>query len=118
MTPTVPGNNGGLSGFPTPSVATTTSANPTAVQTAATNTAGSSTLSSSSALVIVAGAVIILVAISYFIWRDARRRAPVRVDAGLVASERRSKPGSKAAPKPRKLSQAERRRRKRGRAKR
>ena len=55
--------------------------------------------------------------LSFFIWRDARRRAPVRADA-LATGEGRGKPGSKPPPKPRKLSQAERRRRKRGRAKR
>jgi hypothetical protein len=78
--------------------------------------AGGGSLSGASALAIVVGAVVVLGGIAWYIWRDARRRAPVRAgDAGgfditgLHA-------GSKAPPKPRKLSPAERKRRKRGRA--
>lgn len=114
-TPTVGGANG-LSGFPAPPVVTTSST-PTVLNTS-TGTAGSSSFSSTSALIIVIGAVLILGGISFFIWRDARRRAPVRETAGVPGGDGRSKPGSKSAPKPRKLSPAERRRRKRGRAKR
>jgi hypothetical protein len=61
--------------------------------------------------------VIVLSGISFFIWRDARRRAPVRRAATAGAGiDGRSRTGSKARQKPRKLSQAERKRRKRGRA--
>ena len=63
---------------------------------------------------IVLGAVIVLGGIAFFIWRDARRRAPVRTADVYDGAGRRS--GSKAPPKPRKLSQAERKRRKRGKA--
>jgi hypothetical protein len=58
--------------------------------------------------------VIVLGGIAFFIWRDARRRAPVRTAEAGVGSGRRT--GSKPPPKPRKLSPAERRRRKRGKA--
>jgi hypothetical protein len=60
---------------------------------------------------IAVGAIVILAGISFFIWRDARRRAPVK--QGVVAA---TAGGSKPRPKSRKLSPAERRRRKRGRA--
>ena len=105
-----------LSGFPAPPVATTPTT-PDGAANTSTRVTGSSAFSSSNALVIVIGAGRDLLGISFFIWRDARRRAPVREVAG---GDRRAaaKPGSKAPPKPRKLSPAERRRRKRGRAKR
>jgi hypothetical protein len=100
----------GLPVSPTPS----TSAAPTVVQNASTSTSGASGLSGSSALFIAIGAIVVLGGISFFIWRDARRRAPARGGEGYEI--RRS--GSKPPPKPRKLSPAERRRRKRGRARR
>ena len=111
----MPANGSGLSGFPNPPVAPT----PTTPAVANTSTAGqgSSAFSSSTALVIVIAALVVISAIAFFIWRDARRRAPVREVAGPM-DENRARPGSKAPPKPRKLSPAERRRRKRGRAKR
>ena len=103
-------------GFPQPSVSipTTNTAAPT-IQT--TTTAGSgSGFSGSSAIFIAIGAIVVLGGISFFIWRDARRRAPKghRTLAPIEAEGRRA--GSKARPKPRKLSPAEKRRRKRGRA--
>jgi hypothetical protein len=59
--------------------------------------------------------MIVLGGISFYIWRDARRRAPVRAHAaGPIGEGRRT--GSKQRAKPRKLSPAERKRRKRGRA--
>jgi len=103
-------------GFPQPSVSTptTTTAAPT-IQT--TPTAGSgSGLSGHSAIFIAIGAIVVLGGISYFIWRDARKHAPKghRLTAPIDAEGRRA--GSKPRPKPRKLSAAEKRRRKRGRA--
>lgn len=81
-------------------------------------TAGSSSgLTGTDAVAIAIGAIIVLGGISYFIWFDARKRAPKRghlAHAGVGAAGRRA--GSKPPPKPRKLSPAERRRRKRGRA--
>jgi hypothetical protein len=62
----------------------------------------------------VVGAIVVLGGIAFFIWRDARRRAPVK--AGAVGTDGRGRTGSKPPPKPRKLSPAERKRRKRGRA--
>jgi hypothetical protein len=116
-TPTVgSAGAGSLSGFPTPPVVTS-STTPAVVNTSTGSTAGSSSFSSTNALIIVIGAVAILLGISYFIWRDARRRAPVRDGAGMIG-EGRSKPGSKRPPKPRKLSPAERKRRKRGKTRR
>ncbi len=76
-----------------------------------TTTAGSSSVSGGGIAAIAVGAIVILVGISFFIWRDARRRAPVK-ERALAAGAG----GSKPRPKPRKLSPAERRRRKRGRA--
>lgn len=87
-------------------------------QTTTSSTSGSG-LSGTSAVEIAIVAVLVLGGIAFFIWRDARHRAPVRsaadATAGMAGGANR---GSKAAPKSRKLSPAERRRRKRGRAKR
>jgi hypothetical protein len=112
------GTNPLTPGFPQPSVSvpTTTTATPTITTT---TTAGSgSGFSGTSAIIIAVGALIVLGGISLFIWRDARRRAPVRhhrvATADGLGEGRRS--GSKQRAKPRKLSPAERRRRKRGRA--
>ena len=104
-----------LSGFPTPPVATSSTPAAT-VSNASTSGSGASSFSGSNAIAIALGAVVIIAGISFFIWRDARRRAPVRASGGgaLPGDGRRS--GSKAPPKQRKLSPAERRRRKRGRA--
>jgi hypothetical protein len=106
-------------GIPVSPAPSTSTATPTIVQTGSSNAAGSSSLSSNSVLFIAIGAVVLLVAISYFIWRDARRRAPVKgrgLTGELGLEGRRA--GSKAPRKPRKLSAAEKRRRKRGRARR
>jgi hypothetical protein len=111
-----PGSNPLNPGFPQPtvSVPTTTTAVPP-VQT--TTTAGSgSGFSGTSAIVIAIGALVVLGGISYYIWRDARRRAPTRSRAWAPGLEEGRRKGSKAPQKPRKLSPAERRRRKRGRA--
>jgi hypothetical protein len=102
--------------FPQPSVSipTTTSATPTVTTTA---TAGSASgLSGSGAIIIAIGALVVLGGIALYIWRDARRRAPKgrRLVAPIDAEGKRS--GSKRSQKPRKLSPAEKRRRKRGRA--
>ncbi len=80
-----------------------------------TTTPGSSGLSGGAAIGIAIGAIVLLTGISFFIWRDARKRAPVKAhahaDPGVGARS-----GSKRPAKPRKLSPAERRRRKRGKA--
>jgi hypothetical protein len=94
-----------------PSIPTSTAPAPIAIPT--TTTSGGGTLSGGSALAIGLGALIVLGGIAFFIWHDARRRAPIR---HRMAEEGAGAGGSKARPKPRKLSPAERRRRKRGRA--
>ena len=103
-------------GFPQPSVSTptTTTAVPT-VQTTAT-AGGGSAFSGNGALITAIGAIVVLGGIGLFIWRDARKRAPKghRLTAPIDAEGRRA--GSKPKPKSRKLSAAEKRRRKRGRA--
>ena len=118
-----PGTTNPLSpGVPVPQATTpsTTTATLPAVLPTTNTSSGSSGLSGSGTIAIAVVAALVLGGIAYFIWRDARRRAPVRHArgevAGLPGGEARS--GSKAPPKPRKLSPAERRRRKRGRAKR
>jgi hypothetical protein len=112
-----PGTNPLGPGFPQQTATTppTTTAAPT-ISTS--TTAGTSSgLTGSSAILIAVAAIVVLGGISFFIWRDARRRAPVRHRAGHPApfpEDQRS--GTKPKAKPRKLSPAERRRRKRGRA--
>jgi hypothetical protein len=116
--PVSPSGGGSLGGGLTPpgGIPTASSATPTVISTATASTSGSGGLSGSSAIAIAIGAFAVLGGISYFIWRDARRRAPVA--ARPAGESRENRPGSKAAPKARKLSAAERKRRKRGRAKR
>jgi hypothetical protein len=100
-------------GLPQPTVSVPTTSTPLVTPTTSSSTSGGG-LSSSSAIAIALGAVIVLSGISFFIWRDARRRAPVRHAHADAAGGSRA--GSKRPIKPRKLSPAERRRRKRGRA--
>lgn len=81
-----------------------------------TTTSSGGNLSGSSAIAIAVGAFLVLGGISLFIWRDARRHAHVRRrPAPAMSAGPSGRPGSKRE-KPRKLSPAERRRRKRGRA--
>jgi len=96
-----------------PSIPTTSPPAVTTIQPTTTSSGGG--LSATSAAGIGIGALVVLGGISFFIWYDARRRAPVRARAAAAGLPGESKPGSKRA-KPRKLSPAERRRRKRGRA--
>ena len=102
-------------GFPQPSVSTPTTTTTPTITTTPTSGSGSG-FSGSSALIIAIGAIVVLGGISLFIWRDARRRAPTRNRALAPIDAEGKRAGSKARPKPRKLSPAERRRRKRGRA--
>jgi len=100
-----------------PTTTTPPAATPTVPPTSTTSNGSSSGLTGTDAIAIAIGAVIVIGGISYFIWFDARKRAPKRgrlAAAGVGAAGRRA--GSKPPPKPRKLSPAERRRRKRGRA--
>jgi hypothetical protein len=99
---------------PTTTSPVTTPVTPTT--TAATSSGGS--FGTGSAIAVALGAVIVIGGISYFIWRDARRRAPARGNVASLSATAggRGRPGSKRPPKPRKLSPAQRRQRKRGRA--
>jgi hypothetical protein len=105
-----------LSSFPQPAVGTSTTTTQSLAINSSTNASGSSSFNGSDAIVIALGAIVVLLGISFFIWRDARRRAPVKAAAGGV--DGRSRAGSKPRARTRKLSTAERRRRKRGRARR
>ncbi len=101
----------------TPAPQTQTVTPTVAAPTTQTPTAGSSTLSGTNAIAIAIGALVLIAAIGGFIWYDARRRAPVRHRAAAAtAGGSGGRPGSKPKGKPRKLSPAEKRRRKRGRA--
>ena len=111
------GTNPLAPGFPQPSVSVPSTTTPPTPTISTTATAGSgSGFSGSSALLIAIGALVVLGGISLFIWHDARRRAPVRHRTALAADAPGRRQGSKQRAKPRKLSPAERRRRKRGRA--
>ncbi len=103
-------------GLPQAPVTTPTATAPTIIQNT-TTTAGGSGLGGGAAIGIAIGAIVLLVGISYFIWRDSRRRAPIKHHAAHGDAGVGARSGSKRPPKPRKLSPAERRRRKRGRAK-
>jgi len=100
-----------------PTPAPTTTATPTVITPTQTQTSGSSSLSGTNAIVIAIGALVLIGGISFFIWYDARRRAPIRHRAAATTAGEGGRAGSKAKPKARKLSPAERKRRKRGRAK-
>jgi hypothetical protein len=102
---------------PSPTPAPTTTGTPTVITSAQTQTSGSSTFSGTNAIVIAIGALVVIGGISFFIWYDARRRAPVRHRAAAATAGDGGRAGSKPKTKSRKLSPAERKRRKRGRAK-
>jgi hypothetical protein len=106
----------------TPGIPQSQASTPTTTATVTTTSSGTSTtggsgLGTSQAVVIVGFAAVLLLGVSFFIWRDARRRAPVRAHRAATEGVNGSRRvGSKQRGKPRKLSPAERRRRKRGRA--
>ena len=103
-------------GLPQSSAPTPTQTQPVAPVVTTSSSAGGS-INSTDALLVALGAIVVLGAIAYFIWSDSRHhvRALHRAAAanGTTGGPGR---GSKAAPKSRKLKPAERRRRKRGRA--
>jgi outer membrane biosynthesis protein TonB len=103
-------------GAPALPAPTQTATTPTIVSPTTTTTAGSGTLSGGSVAAIAIGAIVLLVGISLFIWRDARRRAPIKHRAGPGTSRDDPRAATRQRAKPRKLSAQERRRRKRGRA--
>jgi hypothetical protein len=102
-------------GLPAAPVQTQTAPTP-ALSIPSTSSSNDNGLSGSGAIAIATGGVVVLGGISLFIWRDARRRAPVRHRSAVATADAGGRAGSKTRGKPRKLSAAERRRRKRGRA--
>jgi predicted lipid-binding transport protein (Tim44 family) len=94
---------------------TTTSAPPVVAPTQTSSSSGG-TFSGINAIAIALGALLLIAGISFFIWYDARKRAPIRHRAAAATAGGAARAGSKPKPKQRKLSPAERRRRKRGRA--
>ena len=115
-TPTLSGQGQGQGSLITPfspsppaptQTATTATVNPV------TSTTGGG-LTGTDGVAIGIGAMLVLGGISFFIWRDARKRAPVRQHATAAAG---GGAGPRQRPqKSRKLSPAERKRRKRGKA--
>jgi hypothetical protein len=103
-------------GLPASPAPTPTATTPTVINPSTTAAPGDSGLSGGATVGIAIGAIVLLVGISFFIWRDARRRAPVKHHAAHADAGVGARSGSKRQPKPRKLSPAERRRRRRGRA--
>jgi hypothetical protein len=101
---------GGVGTPGTTPAATATATSTTPVGTS-TSSSGSS-LSGGDAIAIAAAALLVIGGIGLAIMRDARRRTP----KGPVNDSIDRTPGSQRPPKPRKLSSAERKRRKRGRA--
>jgi hypothetical protein len=97
---------------PQPAIPTQTATTPTVTPTASTSGGG---LSGTDGIAIGIGALLVLGGISFFIWRDARKRAPVRQRPATAAAGGGTGPRQRQQ-KPRKLSPAERKRRKRGKA--
>lgn len=117
-TPTPSASNPFAPGIPQPTASVPSTAAPSITTVGSTSAGNGSAFSGGGIAAIAVGALVILGGIAFFIWYDARKRAPVRARAvagagGLPGS---GKAGSKQRAKPRKLSPAERRRRKRGRA--
>jgi len=99
---------------PTPAPTQTQAVTPVAT------TAGSAggSVSGTEALLVALGAIVVLGVIAYFIWSDSRHHVRLLRRAAPASGPPTGGPGrgSKAPPKSRKLTPAERRRRKRGRA--
>ena len=97
--------------------ATATTPAPT-VLTSVSSSSGTGNFSGLDALLIAAGVALVIAGIAVYVWRDARSAARHLHRAGLAGSGpvTGTRPGSKSAPRPRKLSAQEKRRRKRGRA--
>ena len=112
-TPSGQGSGNALTPFSPQAPTPTQSAAPTV--TAATTSTSGGGITGTDAVAIGIGAVLVLGGISLFIWRDARKRAPVRQRAATAAAGGGAGPRQRPQ-KDRKLSPAERKRRKRGKA--
>jgi hypothetical protein len=106
-------------GLPQAAASTPTSTAATLPRVVTSSTSpGNSGLSGSGIAIIAAGAVVLIAAITFFVWRDSRKHAGRR-HTTATAKKPQPKPkvpGSQRQVKARKLSPAERKRRKRGRA--
>jgi hypothetical protein len=113
-TPVLPGQgpSNALTPFNNPAPIPTQA--PPTVNPVTTSTTGGG-LNGTDGVAIGIGAMLVLGGISFFIWRDARKRAPVRQHAATAAAGGGSGPRQRPQ-KSRKLSPAEKRRRKRGKA--
>jgi hypothetical protein len=111
------GLSGGLPVTPSGTTPTTGAVAPAVLPTATTASTSGGGLGGGGAILVGLGAVALLGGVVAYIWRDSRRHAPVK-PGGYTAAEALGggRSGSKAPPKSRKLSAAERKRRKRGRA--
>lgn len=97
-----------------PITPTTTPTTTTAAPVTQSTTTGGGGISGTDAILIGVSAILLIAVVSFLIWRDARRH--VRKPKSTFDLIDRGRSGSKAPPKSRKLSAAERKRRKRGRA--
>jgi hypothetical protein len=113
-TPLGQGSGNAITPFTPPAPAPTQTVTTTTAPTANTSTSGTG-LTGTDGIAIGIGAVLVLGGISFFIWRDARKRAPVRQRAVTAAAGGGTGPRQRPQ-KTRKLSPAERKRRKRGKA--
>ena len=118
---TTPAGQALTPGLPQAPVATPTTTQPQQVPvapvvTSTTNAGGS--ISGAEALLLALGAAIVLLGVAYFIFRDSRHHASLLSRVGAATRMPGDAPtrGSKAPHKSRKLSAAEKKRRKRGRA--
>ena len=101
-----------------PGVPDTANQTPTTTIVTTTTTTGGGGLGKAGTVVLIVFGGLILLGIPVYIWIDARRKA-ARIHHGLGPSSSGTGPtrkGSQAPPKSRKLSAAERKRRKRGKA--
>jgi hypothetical protein len=116
--PSSTGSNSGSGAFepglPQSSATVPTQTATTPPVVVSTSSSSSATFTGTDALLVALGAIAILAGIAYFIWSDSRHHVRRAAAAGTTPAG--TGRGSKAAPKSRKLTPAERRRRKRGRA--
>ena len=87
VTPALPDGTSPFSpGVPVSPATSTAALTPTVVQGTSTSSSGGG-ISSSDALLIGIGAIVVLGGVCLFIWRDARRHAPIKHGHGLNAAE-------------------------------
>jgi len=108
-----------LGALPSPPVTVPTQTATTAPAVVTTSSSAGGAFSGTDALLVAIGAIVVIGGIAYFIWSDSRHHVRLLRRAGAAAAGPATNGpgrGSKAPHKSRKLTPAERRRRKRGRA--